>query len=131
MAKIIKIHSDIVSIGNSDGSITDVAISDLNFTPQIGDEVEFFSNDEKIIVNKIGAQHRTNAEGKRAVNKLAYALLAILVGGIGIHKFYAGKIGMGFVYILFCWTAIPSIIGLIEGIIALTKPEDNNGNIYV
>lgn len=52
-------------------------------------------------------------------------------GGLGIHKFYAGKIGMGILYILFCWTTIPGIIGLIEGIIAVTKNADANGNIYI
>jgi TM2 domain-containing membrane protein YozV len=31
---------------------------------------------------------------------------------------------MGILYLVFCWTGIPSIIGLIEGIIYLTKTDD-------
>lgn len=67
----------------------------------------------------------------KAVNKVAYCLFAIFLGGLGIHKFYSGKVGMGVVYILFCWTFIPAVIGLIEGIIGLTKTADANGNIYI
>ena len=53
------------------------------------------------------------------------------LGDIGVHKFYSGKIGMGVVYFLFCWTGLPAIIGLIEGILACFKPSDANGNIVV
>lgn len=56
-------------------------------------------------------------------NKVAAGVLAILLGSIGVHKFYLGKIGMGILYILFCWTGIPGIIGLIEGIIYLTTSD--------
>lgn len=50
----------------------------------------------------------------RRKNKIVAALLAIFFGGLGIHKFYLGKIGMGILYIVFCWTCIPSIIAFIE-----------------
>jgi len=57
-------------------------------------------------------------------SKTTAGVLAILLGGIGIHKFYLGKIGIGIVYILFCWTYVPVIIGLIEGIIYLTSSDE-------
>ncbi len=57
-------------------------------------------------------------------NKIAAGLFGILLGGIGIHKFYLGKIGWGIVYLLFCWTGIPSIAGLIEGILYLTASDE-------
>ncbi len=41
-------------------------------------------------------------------------LLALLLGGIGAHRFYMGEIGWGIVYILFSWTAIPMIAGFVE-----------------
>ena len=64
-------------------------------------------------------------------NKLAAGLFGILLGGLGIHKFYLGKVGLGIVYILFCWTGIPSIIGLVEGIIYLTLSDEEFYNKYV
>ena len=70
-------------------------------------------------------------KGVKTVNKIAYGLIAILIGGLGIHRFYAGKIFSGIIYILFCWTGIPSILGLVEGIIALTREDDGRGNIVV
>lgn len=42
-------------------------------------------------------------------------LLAILFGGIGIHWFYLNQPGWGVLYILFCWTFIPAVVGLVEG----------------
>ena len=56
--------------------------------------------------------------------RIAAALFAILLGTFGIHKFYLGKVGLGIIYILFCWTGIPFIVGIIEGIIYLTKSDD-------
>ncbi len=57
-------------------------------------------------------------------NKYVAGILAILLGDLGIHKFYLGKIGWGIVYLLFCWTGIPAIVGLIEGIIYLCTDEE-------
>jgi TM2 domain-containing membrane protein YozV len=62
-----------------------------------------------------------NTSGK---SKITAGVLAILLGGLGIHKFYLGSIGLGIVYILFCWTGIPSFIGIIEGIIYLTSSDE-------
>ena len=56
-------------------------------------------------------------------SKLAAGLLALLLGSIGIHKFYLGKTGMGVLYLLFCWTGIPAIAGLVEGIIYLCDDD--------
>lgn len=41
-------------------------------------------------------------------------LLALFLGGLGIHKFYLGKAGMGILYLLFCWTYIPAVIAFFE-----------------
>jgi len=43
-------------------------------------------------------------------------VLALFLGGLGIHRFYVGKIGSGFLFLIFCWTFIPAIIGLIDAI---------------
>lgn len=41
-------------------------------------------------------------------------LFALLLGGLGLHRFYLGETGWGILYLLFCWTGIPSLIGFIE-----------------
>nr|NNM89730.1 TM2 domain-containing protein [Bacilli bacterium] len=56
-------------------------------------------------------------------SKVAAGVFGILLGSLGVHKFYLGKIGMGILYLVFCWTGIPGIIGLIEGIIYLTLSD--------
>ncbi|MCW3836491.1 TM2 domain-containing protein [Sphingomonas canadensis] len=43
-------------------------------------------------------------------------VLALLVGGLGIHKFYLGRIGWGIVYLLLCWTFIPAFVAFIEAL---------------
>ncbi|MHC0037728.1 TM2 domain-containing protein [Pseudoneobacillus sp. C159] len=58
-------------------------------------------------------------------SKVTAGILALILGGLGIHKFYLGRWGWGIIYLLFCWTYIPGIIGFIEGIIYLvSNPED-------
>ena len=153
MAKILSITSSVISIGSEDGSIREVRADDLNFVPHIGDKVEIYETDTKIIVSKveepaaipngginINLQNtQTNqtpafaypAASGKVVSKVVYCVLAFFLGGIGIHKFYAGKTGAGIVMLLFCWTGIPSLIALVEFIIGLTKKADSNGNIVI
>lgn len=51
------------------------------------------------------------------------AVFAIFLGNVGAHKFYLGQPGWGILYILFCWTFIPAVIALIEGIVLLTTSD--------
>ena len=67
----------------------------------------------------------------KVVNKLVYILLALFLGGIGAHKFYSGKYGMGIVYLVFFWTGIPALCAVVDLIIVCFKPSDQNGNIVI
>ena len=57
-------------------------------------------------------------------SRVTAALLAFFLGGIGVHKFYLGRVGQGFLYLLFCWTFIPGIIALIEFIVYLCMSDE-------
>ena len=57
-------------------------------------------------------------------NRVAAALLALILGGFGVHKFYLGQVGLGIVYLLFCWTFIPAVVAFIEFIILLTMTDE-------
>jgi TM2 domain-containing membrane protein YozV len=73
----------------------------------------------------------------RASNKIAAGICGILLGGLGIHKFLLGYTGAGIIMllvtILTCGIAgvVIHIIGLIEGIIYLTKSDEEFVRIYV
>ena len=129
MPKVIRIKDETVTIGNEDGSFFDIALSELDFTPVIGEIVEAFSSGGRTVIYRNGKKPVLPPKGK-GVNQIAYGLFAIFLGAFGVHKFYVGKVGPGIVYLLFSWTLIPVFIGLVEGIIALTKKADAEGNIY-
>lgn len=59
-------------------------------------------------------------------NPTTAVLLALFLGGLGAHKFYLGKTGMGIVYILFAWTTIPAWIALIEAFTLSGKTAQYN-----
>lgn len=56
-------------------------------------------------------------------NRVTAGLLAIFLGDFGVQHFYTGQVVRGILDIVFCWTGIPAIIGIIEGIIWLTEDD--------
>ncbi len=64
------------------------------------------------------------------VRKVLLVLLALLLGGIGLHKFYVGKHWQGLLYVLFCWTGIPSLVSLFEAIVYIFLTEDRLNQKY-
>ncbi|MEN9920083.1 MAG: hypothetical protein RL662_2519 [Bacteroidota bacterium] len=57
-------------------------------------------------------------------SKTTAAILAIFLGGIGVHRFYLNQIGVGILYLIFCWTFIPLIVSLIDFIWLLAMDEN-------
>lgn len=57
-------------------------------------------------------------------DKMVAGVLAILLGSLGIHHFYLGNTTIGIVYIILTCLGVSPILGIIDGIIYLTKPED-------
>jgi TM2 domain-containing membrane protein YozV len=72
-----------------------------------------------------------------ADKKLVAGLLGIFLGGLGIHKFYLGYNTPGIIMLLVTVVtcgfggAIMGVIGLIEGIIYLTKTDEEFVATYV
>jgi TM2 domain-containing membrane protein YozV len=60
---------------------------------------------------------------KNRKSKWIAAILAYFLGTFGIHKFYLGK-KSGWLYLIFCWTGIPSIIGVVEAIIYCVTSQE-------
>lgn len=51
------------------------------------------------------------------------ALLNIFLGDFGIGHFYTGQTTRGILDIIFFWTGVPAIIGIVEGIIWLCDSD--------
>jgi TM2 domain-containing membrane protein YozV len=69
-----------------------------------------------------------------ANKKLIAGILGILLGGLGIHKFYLGMTTPGIILLvlgLVSCGSISGIVGLIEGIIYLTKSDADFYQTYV
>ena len=65
--------------------------------------------------------------------KLIAGLLGILLGGFGVHKFYLGMTTAGIIQLVIgvVTCGIGGIIGLIEGIIYLTKTDQDFYQQYI
>lgn len=46
-------------------------------------------------------------------SKSTAIILALFLGGLGVHQFYLGNNIKGIIYLLFCWTLIPCFIAII------------------
>ena len=67
-------------------------------------------------------------------NKTVYGILAILLGGLGIHKFYVGDTKNGIIYLILgvcTFGSVGGILGIITGIMALTKSDEDFYKDYV
>ena len=139
MAKVIRVDELQVVIGNDDGSIVKYNRSCCNFNPQVDDIVDIFEDDfETVITKKKPSVTQQNSYTKVEnigagvkINKLFYCLIAFFLGSFGVQKFVTGNIGAGILCLIFTWTTIPGILGIIDGIRGLVQAEDTNGNIIV
>ncbi len=121
-----------------------------NTTPERGTYVDFEIRDTEAlgVYRALGApaggsgslsgSRGQNIEGEK--DRVAAGVLGILLGGLGIHKFYLGYTKEGIIHLvvffvgmipLFMGTLVISVIGLVEGIIYLTKTHEEFEQTYV
>ena len=60
------------------------------------------------------------------VNKTIYIIVALILGGLGVHKFYADQVGQGILHLVFFWTGIPSVVAIIHAIIVILLKKQMN-----
>jgi hypothetical protein len=148
MAKIIKINDATVTIGKDDGTCIDVGKGFLDFVPSVGKKVEVYTNGENytivpvdadvpqaapvqtaapvqptIVINNSNVNQNAfagYARGKE-INKWVAFILCTFFGGLGVHRFYEGKIFTGLI-----WLFTVGLFGIgwfIDWIIILCKPN--------
>ncbi|OLF48324.1 hypothetical protein BU202_04400 [Streptococcus cuniculi] len=79
----------------------------------------------------VGYQKSKKTTTPVPVNKVYYFLLALFAGGLGAHKFYSQRTALGLAYLFLCWTGIPSILAIIEGLMVLSKPSRHGDILYL
>jgi TM2 domain-containing membrane protein YozV len=73
----------------------------------------------------------------RASSKISAGICGVILGGFGVHKFILGYTGTGIIMLLLsvlsCGALYPimHLIGLVEGIVYLAKPDDEFVRLYV
>ena len=65
----------------------------------------------------------------QAKNPTTAVILALLLGGLGVHKFYLGHNGTGILYLLFFWTGIPALVAFFEAFGISAKVHQMNRQI--
>ena len=102
-----------------------------------------FADEAKKTANEF-SDGLNNAIGGGENKKMLAGVLAIILGSLGVHKFILGYQKEGFIllgvsiaaYVLSCvgvgllFVWIPGVVGLIEGIIYLTKSDEEFYNTY-
>ena len=63
-------------------------------------------------VNSQGVFYQQYEQVRR--DEVVGILLALFLGGFGIHHFYLRRTGLGILYACFCWTPFPWVLGFIE-----------------
>ena len=100
-------------------------INGRKFCFNCGAEIDFKAE----ICPKCGVRQLGMSSGQKR-SRIGAVLFAFFLGGLGFHKFYLGRVGMGIFYLLFCWTLLPSIAGFIEAIIYLTMSDADFNEKY-
>ena len=76
-----------------------------------------------------GNNNSTYVPGEK--KRITAALLALFLGGLGIHFFYLNKPVAGLAFLLLCWTVIPAILAFIMAIVMFSMSDEEFQRKYV
>jgi TM2 domain-containing membrane protein YozV/ribosomal protein L40E len=84
------------------------------------------------ICPKCGVRQAPATLARPPKDRITAALLALFLGGLGIHKFYlaGGSTKWGIIYLVFCWTFIPAILALIEALLLFVMSDNKFHMMY-
>jgi TM2 domain-containing membrane protein YozV len=129
-------------ISGDDGYRYDFQSSDWvsEATPEVGTVVDFEKDGsyaKKIYVSPGASPASALQPGES--KRLAAGILAILFGILGVHKFYLGYSQTGIIMlvvsiagaIIILPSLIVALVGIIEGVVYLTKSDEEFKQIYV
>ena len=64
--------------------------------------------------------------GRACKDELLGVIFALLLGNFGVHHFYLRRDGLGILYLVFFWTGIPAILGIIEAFFMPSRVRQYN-----
>ncbi len=88
-------------------------------------------------MQSVNQQELTDWKALGADKKMAAGICGILLGSLGVHKFILGYTSEGVIMLLITvlscgiLAVVPHIIGIVEGIIYLTKPDEEFVRTYI
>ena len=65
------------------------------------------------------------------VPRKKYLIISLLLGWCGGHRFYTKQYFLGVVYAALFWTGLPMAMTIIDLMIAIPKPQDEEGFILI
>ncbi|WP_053062292.1 TM2 domain-containing protein [Desulfovibrio sp. TomC] len=89
----------------------DLSLVELNYIKKMTD------NQKALYYSEMSKKRKNGETG---------VFLSCLLGAFGAHRFYLKSNVLGVVYVLFCWTWIPSILGVIESLFMLKRVDAYN-----
>jgi TM2 domain-containing membrane protein YozV/Tfp pilus assembly major pilin PilA len=78
---------------------------------------------KKVDASDTVCPHCNAPRGRRYKDRTAAGILAVLFGGLGVHRFYLGQ-WWGVLYLLFFWLGLPALVAVVEGIIFLCMSQE-------
>ncbi len=89
-------------------------IEEAKFCSNCGEPVEDNEEKNNNLSDDLNNIISTDGENVSPKSRLVAAILAYLLGWVGGHLFYVGKTGKGVLMLIFWWTFVPMVFGIVH-----------------